>query len=151
MSSRTQTPHLTIYRHIRARCLIHAGPLLQRSRRFKIAVIGLTYKEKRCRRGLSRSVILLSGSGLTTAVNLAYNIAIAHSLAPGFGHATAVYTILTLISAVTSPSKSLRKGVAQQSSPEGKEPPIVDFHQSAWDVGSLCASIATVQRSIASI
>ena len=48
------------------------------------------------------SVILLSGSGLTTAINLAYNIAVARFLGPkGFGHATAVYTILTLISAVT--------------------------------------------------
>ena len=42
---------------------------------------------------ITGSVILLSGSGLTTAINLAYNIAVARFLGPkGFGHATAVYT-----------------------------------------------------------
>ena len=51
---------------------------------------------------MSGSVILLSGSGLTTAINLAYNIVVARFLGPkGFGHATAVYTLLTLLSAVT--------------------------------------------------
>ena len=66
-------------------------------------MIGVIHEAKTLQaRIISGSVILLSGSGLTTAVNLTYNIAIARFLGPqGFGHATAVYTILTLISAVT--------------------------------------------------
>ena len=64
---------------------------------------GLTEKKKTLQaRIVSGSVVLLSGSGLTTAINLSYNIVLARFLGPqGFGHATAVYTLLTLISAVT--------------------------------------------------
>jgi len=53
-------------------------------------------------RVISGSFILLTGSGLVTAINFAYNIAVARFLGPtAFGHATAVYTLLILISAVT--------------------------------------------------
>ena len=87
------------------------------------------------------SFILLSGSGLTTAVNLAYNIAIARFLGPqGFGYATAVYTILTLISAVTLSFQIISaKVVAQQSTPEGKAAVYRGFHQSALGCGILVA------------
>ena len=51
---------------------------------------------------LSGSFVLLLGSGLTAAINFAYNVAVARFLGPtAFGHATAVYTLLTLMSAVT--------------------------------------------------
>ena len=63
----------------------------------------LTQNPKTLRaRVVSGSIVLLSGSGLATAVNMAYNVAVARFLGPtGFGHATVVYTLLTLISAVT--------------------------------------------------
>ena len=85
------------------------------------------------------SVILLSGSGLTTAINLAYNIAVARSLGPkGFGHATAVYTILTLISAVTLSLQIIcAKFVAQASSPEEKFAVYRGFHAGGWICGIL--------------
>ncbi len=85
------------------------------------------------------SVILLSGSGLTTAINLAYNIAIARFLGPnGFGHATAVYTILTLISAVTLALQIIcAKFVAQQSSAEAKFAVYRGFHAGGWICGIL--------------
>ncbi len=85
------------------------------------------------------SVILLSGSGLTTAINLAYNIAVARFLGPkGFGHATAVYTILTLISAVTLSLQIIcAKFVAQQSSPEAKFAVYRGFHAGGWICGML--------------
>jgi hypothetical protein len=90
---------------------------------------------------VSGSVILLSGSGLTTAVNLAYNISIARFLGPkGFGHATAVYTILTLdICSDALLSIHFRKGGAQQSSPEEKAAAYRGFHRSAWGCGILVA------------
>jgi O-antigen/teichoic acid export membrane protein len=65
---------------------------------------------------LSGSFILLLGSGLATATNLVYNIAVARFLGPtGYGHATAVYTLLVLISAATLSFQIVAaKVVAQQ-------------------------------------
>ena len=92
-------------------------------------------------RVLSGSVVLLSGSGLVTGINLAYNIAVARFLGPtGFGHATAVYTLLTLISAVTLSFQIVSaKVVAQQSSLEGKSAVYRRFERSAWASGILVA------------
>jgi O-antigen/teichoic acid export membrane protein len=123
------------------------------SRGFRNAVIGLMHKVKTLQaRIVSGSVILLSGSSLTTAVNLAYNIVIARFLGPkGFGHATAVYTILTLISAVTLSFQIVSaKVVAQQSSPEGKAAVYRGFHRSALGCGILVALILLLfQRAVA--
>ena len=56
------------------------------------------------------------------AINLVYNVAVARYLgARGFGHATVVYTLLTLLSAVTLAYQMIgSKVVAQQDSPLGK-------------------------------
>ncbi len=101
---------------------------------------------------LSGSFVLLSGSGLATAINFAYNIAVARFLGPaGFGHATAVYTLLTLISAVTLSFQIVSaKVVAQQRSEEEKGATYRDFHRGAWACGVLVALILLVfQRAIA--
>jgi O-antigen/teichoic acid export membrane protein len=48
------------------------------------------------------SAILLLGTGLVAATNLIYNILIARILgASGFGHASALYTLLMLVTAIT--------------------------------------------------
>jgi len=88
-------------------------------------------------RVLSGSMVLLSGSGFVTGINLAYNIAVARFLGPtGFGHATAVYTLLTLISAVTLSFQIVcAKVVAQQSTLEGKSAVYRRFERSAWAAG----------------
>ena len=67
---------------------------------------------------VSGSIVLLSGSGLNTGINLAYNIAVARYLGPkGFGHATVIYTILVLLSAVTLSFQIIAsKMIAQQES-----------------------------------
>lgn len=90
---------------------------------------------------VSGSVVLLSGSSLTTAINLAYNVAVARFLGPkGFGHATAVYTLLTLISAVTLSFQIIAaKVVAQQDSEEHKSAVYRDFHRAAWACGGMVA------------
>jgi O-antigen/teichoic acid export membrane protein len=50
---------------------------------------------------LSGSMIMLVSSGFVGGLNLLYNLAIAHELgAVGFGHASAVYTVLMLLSSV---------------------------------------------------
>lgn len=86
---------------------------------------------------LSGSVVLLSGSGLATAINLAYNVAVARFLGPiSYGHASVVYTLLTLISAITLSFQIVAaKFVAQQPSEEGKAAIYRYFHRGAWVCG----------------
>ncbi len=83
------------------------------------------------------SMVLLSGSGMTIATNLLYNIVVARYLGTGgFGQATVVYTLLTLLSAVTLSFQIVSsKVVAQQSTPEGKAAVYRGFHRSAWACG----------------
>ena len=90
---------------------------------------------------LSASFVLLSGAGLATSINLAYNIAVARYLGPdGFGNATAVYTLLTLISAITLSFQIISaKVVAQQSSIEGKYAGYIGLHRGAWGCGVFVA------------
>jgi O-antigen/teichoic acid export membrane protein len=101
---------------------------------------------------VSGSVVLLSGSGLTTAINLTYNIVVARFLGPkDFGHATVVYTILTLISAVTLSFQIISaKLVAQQSTAHGKSAVYRSFHRGAWACGVLVAlTLLLFQEKIA--
>jgi O-antigen/teichoic acid export membrane protein len=123
------------------------------NRSFEGVVNGLTEKTKTLQaRIVSGSVVLLSGSVLTTAINLVYNIAVARFLGPrGFGQATVVYTILTLISAVTlSFQITSAKLVAQQSAAKGKAAVYRGFHRGAWACGILAALILLLfQRAIA--
>jgi O-antigen/teichoic acid export membrane protein len=123
------------------------------NRGFKGAVNGLSQNTKTLQaRIVSGSFVLLSGSGLTTAINLAYNIVVARFLGPqGFGQATVVYTILTLISAVTLSFQIISaKTVAQQNLLEEKAAVYRGFHRTAWGCGVLIALILLVfQRAIA--
>ncbi len=101
---------------------------------------------------VSGSIVLLSGSGLATAINLAYNVAVARFLGPvGFGHATVVYTLLTLISAVTLSFQIISaKVVAQQHSAEDKAAVYRSFHHAGIGAGILIAALLMFgQRTIA--
>ena len=103
-------------------------------------------------RVLSGSFVLLTGSGLVTAINFAYNIAVARFLGPtAFGHATAVYTLLILISAVTLSFQIVSaKVVAQQGSLEGKSAAYRGFHRGAWKCGITIALLLLIfQKAIA--
>ena len=124
-----------------------------RSRGFESVVNGLTQKTKTLQaRIVAGSIVLLSGSSLTTAINLAYNIVVARFIGPkGFGQATVVYTILTLISAVTLSFQIVAaKVVARQRSPEEGAGAYRGFHRGAWAVGILIALLLMLfQRPIA--
>lgn len=80
---------------------------------------------------------------MTSVINLAYNVAIARFLGPiGFGHATVVYTLLTLLSAITLSFQIISaKVVAQQRSPEGKAAVYRAFHRSTWICGIAVALV----------
>lgn len=92
---------------------------------------------------VSGSLVLLSGSGLNTAINLVYNIEIARALGPrGFGHATVIYTILVLLSAVTLSFQIIAaKFVAQQESRPSKSAVYRLFHRSSWACGIFVALV----------
>jgi O-antigen/teichoic acid export membrane protein len=86
---------------------------------------------------LSGSLVLLLGSGLAAALNFVYNMSVARFLGPAaYGHATAIYTLLILISAVTLSFQIVpAKVVAQQRTVEEKGSVYRDFHRSAWACG----------------
>lgn len=111
---------------------------------------GLTEKPKTLSaRIISGSMILLSGSGMTIGTNLVYNIVVARFLGPrGFGQATVVYTLLTLLSAITLSLQIVStKVVAQQATPEGKAAVYRGFHRIAWVLGFLVAIILVACRN----
>ena len=90
---------------------------------------------------VSGSIVLLSGSGLNTAINLVYNIEIARALGPrGFGHATVIYTILVLLSAVTLSLQIIAaKFIAQHESRASKTAVYCLFHRASWVCGIVVA------------
>src|ERR1700724_4768129 len=85
----------------------------------------------------SGSLTLLAGSGLVGVTNLVYNVATARLLGPsGFAHATAVYTILMLMSAITlSFPVVCAKYVANHVLAEDKAAVFARLHQRAWIAG----------------
>ncbi len=108
-----------------------------------------THKTKSLRaRIIAGSVVLLSGSGMTIGTNLLYNIVVARFLGPkGFGQATVVYTLLTLLSAVMlSLQITSSKVVAQQATPEGKAAVYRSYHRAAWLLGLVVAVALLLSR-----
>ncbi len=86
---------------------------------------------------ISGSAVLLSGSVLTSLINLAYNVALARFLGPsGFGHATAVYTLLTVTSAITLAFQIIStKLVAKQDGDSPRFAVYRTLHRAAWACG----------------
>ena len=91
---------------------------------------------------LSGSFVLLLGSGIATAANFAYNVAVAQFLGPtDYGHATAVYTLLILISAGTLSFQIVSaKLVARQDSEEKQRAVYRALHRGAWICGLIAAA-----------
>lgn len=100
-------------------------------------------------RVLSGSAVLLSGLGFVTLLNFAYNIAVARYLGPvQFGHTTAVYTLLILISGVTLSLQILTaKVIAQQSTLEGRSHAYRKLHWRGWTAGFIVSFLLVLFRS----
>jgi O-antigen/teichoic acid export membrane protein len=92
---------------------------------------------------ISGTFVLLSGSGLTMTINMVYNVVIARFLGPqGFGQAVVVYTILTLLWAITLAFQiTSTKLVARQSTVEGKSAVYRYFNRRSWAVSILVALV----------
>jgi O-antigen/teichoic acid export membrane protein len=97
-------------------------------------------------RMLRGSAILLFSTGLVSATNLLYNIAIARGLgAAGFGHATAIYTLLMLLSAVTLAYQLVcSKLVAKSENVESKVAIYKDLLRRSWQTGLLLGTAIVV-------
>jgi O-antigen/teichoic acid export membrane protein len=83
------------------------------------------------------SLTLLAGSGLVGITNLLYNVATARLLGPtGFAHATAVYTLLMLASAITLSFQVVcAKYVANHETDAEKKAIFARLHIRAWMAG----------------
>ncbi len=86
---------------------------------------------------LGGSLTLLAGSGLVGITNLIYNVATARLLgSTGFANATAVYTLLMLMSAITLTFQVVcAKYVAKQETPAEKIAVFAMLHQQALIAG----------------
>jgi|HubBroStandDraft_4_1064222.scaffolds.fasta_scaffold12549_2 O-antigen/teichoic acid export membrane protein len=86
---------------------------------------------------LGGTLTLLAGSGFVGVTNLIYNVATARLLGPsGFAHATAVYTMLMLMSAVTLSFQTVcAKYIARYTTTEDRVAVFVSLHQRAWAAG----------------
>jgi O-antigen/teichoic acid export membrane protein len=99
-------------------------------------------------RVLSGSAVMLTGLGAVTLINFGYNIAVARYLGPiAFGHTTAVYTLLILISSVTLSFQILAaKIVAQQNSAGEQSKAYREFHWRGWAAGLLVGMLLLTFR-----
>ena len=113
-----------------------------------IQTITATTKTPR-ERLLNGSAILLTALCILTLANFGYNIAVARILGPiSYGHATAVYTLLVLTSAVTLSIQILTaKMVAQQPAAELQALAYREFHHWGWAAGILVTSLLLLLRN----
>jgi len=83
------------------------------------------------------TLTLLAGSGLVGVTNLVYNVATARLLGPtGFANATAVYTILMLLSCITLAFQVVcAKYIAKSPSAEERLQVFANLHQRSWIAG----------------
>jgi O-antigen/teichoic acid export membrane protein len=86
---------------------------------------------------LGGSLTLLAGSGLVGVTNLVFNVVTARLLGPtGFAHATAVYTILMLLSCITLSFQVVcAKYIAKSTSEENRALVFGHLHQRSWIAG----------------
>jgi O-antigen/teichoic acid export membrane protein len=94
------------------------------------------------------SLTLLAGSGLVGVTNLVYNVVTARLLGPtGFAHATAVYTILTLLSCITLSFQVVcAKHVATSPTAEARIAIFATLHQRSWLAGIAIGAVLFVLK-----
>lgn len=99
--------------------------------------MGAFYAQRTHVRILSGSIVMLLGYGLVSAMNFAYNVAVARLLGPAaFGHAAAMITLLMLGSAITlSYQLVCAKFVARAETPQARAAVYRYLMRKAWLVG----------------
>jgi len=88
---------------------------------------------------LGGSIIMLLGSGLVSAFNFGYNVAVARMLGPAaFGHAAAAGTLLMMVSAITLSFQLVcAKIIARNDTLSGKATVYAALMRKSWVVGLL--------------
>jgi O-antigen/teichoic acid export membrane protein len=103
------------------------------------------------RRGvLSGSAIMLVSSVFVGVMNLVYNFTVAHKLGAGqFGHASAIYTVLMLLSSVTLSFQLLCSKFVARSDSESERIAIYNLlHRRSW-LGGLGVGVVLLSASSA--
>lgn len=97
---------------------------------------------------LGGSLIMLLGTVLVSAVNFAYNVAMARMLGPAeFGHATAAVTLMFLASCITLSFQLVcAKFVALNETPGARFQVFRSLMRRSWVVGALVAFVLIVAR-----
>src|SRR5579863_6578133 len=97
---------------------------------------------------LGGRLTLLAGSGLVGVTNLLYNVVTARLLGPtGFAHATAVYTILMLLSCITLSFQVVcAKYIAKTPSVDDRSRVFAHLHQRSWMAGILIGLLLFLLR-----
>ena len=115
-----------------------------------VSVVGSGSSTALRARLLSGSMIMLFSSGLVGVTNFVYNIAIARILgAAQFGHATAIYTLLMLLSSVTLAFQIVcSKFVAKNIEIPAKVAIYKKLHRLSWQI-SIATGILIVAASSA--
>lgn len=101
------------------------------------------------RRGvLSGSAIMLVSSVFVGVMNLVYNFAVAHKLGAGqFGHASAIYTVLMLLSSITLSFQLLCSKFVARSDSESERIAIYNLlHRRSW-LGGVAVGAALLAAS----
>jgi O-antigen/teichoic acid export membrane protein len=109
------------------------------------------HKIRDLRRGvLSGSAIMLVSSVFVGLMNLVYNFAVAHKLGAGqFGHASAIYTVLMLLSSVTLSFQLLCSKFVARSESESERIAIYNLlHRRSW-LGGLGVGVVLLSGSSA--
>jgi O-antigen/teichoic acid export membrane protein len=117
------------------------------------SALHLLRREPNHSRILGGSILMLIGSGLVSAINFGYNVAVARMLGPAaFGHAAAAITLLMLLSAVTlSYQLVCAKFVAKNETSAAKAAVYHALMHKAWYVGIVIGSfLAIASREVAS-
>jgi O-antigen/teichoic acid export membrane protein len=102
---------------------------------------------------LSGSVVMLIGSGIVSAFNFGYNVAMARMLGPeAFGHASAAVTLLMLVSAISLSFQLVcAKFVVRNHTAGARSALVHSLMQRAWLVGvPLAAALALGSPAVAS-
>ena len=111
---------------------------------------GLSARPKAALRSrvVSGSLVLLAGSGLVSAFNLLYNIAVARMLGPaGFADAAAVNTVLMMLSAVSLSFQIVcAKLVANHGQVEEKAAVYTRLHRRSWQEGVVIAGLLVLAQ-----
>lgn len=113
------------------------------------SLLGVVRLERAQAQILGGSIVMLIGSGLVSALNFGYNVAVARMLGPAaFGHAAAAVTLLMLVSAITLAFQLVcAKFIAKNETDGQKSAVYRSLRRRAWLAGMALGSFLMLTSS----